>query len=663
FTRDGEVWTGEDEFYPANRDNLDTFGWDVALEGDTVFVGAPLHDIGMVTDTGSVYLFTREADETWTEVMAVTADDSDSNDQFGLSVALAGGHHLIGAPLDDEVGVDGGAAYWFQPGVQTTVTYTYDPLYRVVGAVYTGSVDAEFDYLYDAVGNLTVYTETITSTQVTTRTVNERNQLVLTNQGGVTTSYSYDQNGNLTNIRPAGIVTSGAKIYGYDQRNLMVTATVYVTNSYAAVADYHYDGNRTRLQQVVYSGTTPITTTYIQDLQGLAQVLVAEGSAETNYYLMGHARIAQDNGSQVRYFLADGLGSVRVEMVGSTIDTFSTYEPYGDLLHQTGSSDSVYGFAGEEYDVGTGLVYLRARYYSPELMQFMGRDGYAGQPRMPVTMHGYSYAHSNPVNLVDPSGYSPSNLLRGVIIHKMIQIEYLERYPNADIEVSIPGASVHGQYRIKKFCDSITGVSYWSLVCGWTPGMSAITNNTGRADIIKDLELFEIKPRPARDIGAITAMWYIYAYADAYNIQLTLGTSYGSKRLIGPDPMNPSKFIMAEQDVPGVITYWDVNAPTAPPPTGYVYAYNHATRRIEKKAWQFQMASNMVPQLQPVRNSGLVQVCGAAVILAGGVIIVSTLVTDIISLGAGVIDDPATITAGSTLIATGNKMMQSGAIP
>ncbi|HSH05118.1 MAG TPA: hypothetical protein VLL52_21565 [Anaerolineae bacterium] len=118
----------------------------------------------------------------------------------------------------------------------------------------------------------------------------------------------------------------------------MVTATVYVTNSYAAVADYHYDGNRTRLQQVVYSGTTPITTTYIQDLQGLAQVLVAESDTATNYYLMGHARIAQDNGSEMRYLLTDGLGSVRVEMVGNTIETINTYEPYGDLLHQTGSS-------------------------------------------------------------------------------------------------------------------------------------------------------------------------------------------------------------------------------------------------------------------------------------------------------------------------------------
>ncbi|HSH05120.1 MAG TPA: polymorphic toxin-type HINT domain-containing protein [Anaerolineae bacterium] len=154
----------------------------------------------------------------------------------------------------------------------------------------------------------------------------------------------------------------------------------------------------------MYSGTTPITTTYIQDLQGLAQVLVAESDTATNYYLMGHTRIAQDNGSEVRYLLTDGLGSVRVEMVGATVDTISTYEPYGSLLAQTGSSGSVYGFAGEEYDEDTGLIYLRARYYSSDLMQFMGRDAYAGQPRVPGTMHGYSYAHSNPVLLTDPSG-------------------------------------------------------------------------------------------------------------------------------------------------------------------------------------------------------------------------------------------------------------------
>ncbi|MCA9993977.1 MAG: hypothetical protein KDE29_23515, partial [Anaerolineales bacterium] len=60
-----------------------------------------------------------------------------------------------------------------------------------------------------------------------------------------------------------------------------------------------------------------------------------------------------------RVLLADGLGSARVEMVGGVVETTTTYEPYGKLLAQTGSSGTTYGFTGEQEDAATGLVYLR----------------------------------------------------------------------------------------------------------------------------------------------------------------------------------------------------------------------------------------------------------------------------------------------------------------
>jgi YD repeat-containing protein len=45
------------------------------------------------------------------------------------------------------------------------ITYTYDHLYRLTGADY--STGETFAYAYDAVGNRTVHTRTITSTTVT----------------------------------------------------------------------------------------------------------------------------------------------------------------------------------------------------------------------------------------------------------------------------------------------------------------------------------------------------------------------------------------------------------------------------------------------------------------------------------------------------------------
>jgi YD repeat-containing protein len=51
------------------------------------------------------------------------------------------------------------------PMVSRVITYTYDHLYRLTGADY--STGETFAYAYDAVGNRTVHTRTITSTTVT----------------------------------------------------------------------------------------------------------------------------------------------------------------------------------------------------------------------------------------------------------------------------------------------------------------------------------------------------------------------------------------------------------------------------------------------------------------------------------------------------------------
>ncbi|MCA9932403.1 MAG: RHS repeat-associated core domain-containing protein [Ardenticatenaceae bacterium] len=132
--------------------------------------------------------------------------------------------------------------------------------------------------------------------------------------------------------------------------------------------------------------------------------MLANDGATTTANLFGLDLISQDDGSESRVLLADGLGSVRMEIVGEGVETTTTYDPYGKLLVQTGSSGTTYGYTGEQEDAATGLVYLRARYYNPSLKVFMSRDPFPGIPTMPATQHGYSYAHNNPINLTDPSG-------------------------------------------------------------------------------------------------------------------------------------------------------------------------------------------------------------------------------------------------------------------
>ena len=66
-----------------------------------------------------------------------------------------------------------------------------------------------------------------------------------------------------------------------------------------------------------------------------------------------------------------------------------------------------HGFTGEPTDAN-GLVYLRNRYYNPNIGTMISRDAYAGNPNDPMSLNRYAYVHGNPVNNVDPSGMSPN---------------------------------------------------------------------------------------------------------------------------------------------------------------------------------------------------------------------------------------------------------------
>jgi RHS repeat-associated protein len=294
--------------------------------------------------------------------------------------------------------------------LQTTVIqYQYDPLYRLTGAVYTGAITATYAYVYDAAGNMTAYTETVgMTTTAVGRTFNAANQLVTSTDTELgTTSFYYDANGNLVEILPPGVVGQrpGAIRYTFNQRNLLTAQENYVDGpGWTLQAEFVYDGDSNRLQQIDHTGSQPLTTTYTNDIVGLSQVLVSNDGATATHNLFGLDLISQDDGGQTRILLADGLGSTRVEMVGSAIQTATTHEPYGKLLAQTGSNRTTYGFTGEQYNALTSLIYLRARYYHPSLKLFISRDPFPGWAGQPVSQHPYTYVGNNSINRTDPSG-------------------------------------------------------------------------------------------------------------------------------------------------------------------------------------------------------------------------------------------------------------------
>jgi hypothetical protein len=107
FTRSGTTWSFEATLTAADVELGDFFGDSVAVFGDTALVGAR-GDSPNGTDAGSVYVFTRSG-TTWTLQAKLTSSDGTADDQFGISVALVGDTALIGAWNDD----GGGSAYVF----------------------------------------------------------------------------------------------------------------------------------------------------------------------------------------------------------------------------------------------------------------------------------------------------------------------------------------------------------------------------------------------------------------------------------------------------------------------------------------------------------------------------------------------------------------------
>ena len=95
----------------------DSFGFSVAVSGDTVVVGAPFDDIGAHLGQGSAYVFVKPASG-WSGALAeedkLIASDGTAGDEFGRSVAVSGGIIAVGSDRDD-IGANGeqGSAYVF----------------------------------------------------------------------------------------------------------------------------------------------------------------------------------------------------------------------------------------------------------------------------------------------------------------------------------------------------------------------------------------------------------------------------------------------------------------------------------------------------------------------------------------------------------------------
>ena len=145
FVRSGVTWAAQAYLKAPNvREHHTYFGYAVSISGDTIVVGAPYEDSNQNTiingasgyptdnsanDAGAAYVFVR-ADTLWAVQAYLKAPNADSDDAFGIKVAIQGDTIVVGAesctgtrtniingatgyPTDNSGSPDTGAAYVF----------------------------------------------------------------------------------------------------------------------------------------------------------------------------------------------------------------------------------------------------------------------------------------------------------------------------------------------------------------------------------------------------------------------------------------------------------------------------------------------------------------------------------------------------------------------
>ncbi len=100
FRRSGSIWSLATQLTASGGAANDYFGQSVALDGDTIVVGANLDDVGVNADQGSAYVFGRSG-ATWIQLSQLTASGGAAADRFGTSVAIDGDSIIVGANYDD----------------------------------------------------------------------------------------------------------------------------------------------------------------------------------------------------------------------------------------------------------------------------------------------------------------------------------------------------------------------------------------------------------------------------------------------------------------------------------------------------------------------------------------------------------------------------------
>lgn len=293
-----------------------------------------------------------------------------------------------------------------------THTYTYNDQGYIISEDLIGNLgqiryEADFD----------TQTNIITSPyHYETCQYNDKHQLIKHTQDTVTKEYQYNESNELILDKEETHV-----ICEYDGRGNLVK-----TKSPTRETLFSYD-EQDRLIQTI-SNDISVTYTYHETGVRLSKTIHKDNESTTEYYstLNGNAIAIYNENIELQQLRIPGLAQcanilkpIAIETPTAiyapiynvqnniikliNIDTKEVHayntDPYGTNLHKQ-NPIIPWIFSNKHYDIETNLIYFGARYYSPEIKQWITRD----LVENPLRKSPYQYCLSNPFMYCDPDG-------------------------------------------------------------------------------------------------------------------------------------------------------------------------------------------------------------------------------------------------------------------
>ncbi|WP_460527167.1 golvesin C-terminal-like domain-containing protein [Flindersiella endophytica] len=318
--------------------------------------------------------------------------------------------------------------------LNTTSTYTYDPLDRIAQVTKTGTGAGVETYTHDANNN--VVSQTVDGT--TTSYTYDRNRLqAATVAGSSTAAYNYDPYGRLDTVTgTAGGTDQVLEAYRYDGFDRITTHRKLTGTGTTAKTSYVYDPLDRTTSKTTNAGT-PDAKTASYDYLGLSEQLLTElnaaGEAVKSYSYDAYGqRLYQTthdpdgtNPDEDTYYSYTPHTDVET-LTNAAGDTKATYgyTAYGnndddqftgidkpDAQDPTKEPYNPYRYTAKRYDPTSGTYDMGFRDYSPNLNRFLTRDTYNGAlndlnlTTNPYTGNRYNLAAGNPITRIELDGH------------------------------------------------------------------------------------------------------------------------------------------------------------------------------------------------------------------------------------------------------------------